>query len=516
MRAKTTPRLLAGTAALAILLAPGPALDGQQEQPWRLSLDEAVELAKRNNPTYLQVQEQVSAASWGVREAYASFLPSVNTSAGLQYVGAGTQRFGIFTGADIGAGTTDYYLSDYSLSLNYQLSGATFFNLASSRADKRAATASVRAAEYNLEFNVTQQYLTALRARDAVEVARRQVERAEENYELATARAEAGAVPGTDAKQAEVERGRAQVALIQAENDYRVQRLILLERIGVPSARPLVLVSEFEVFEPEWGQEELVGRALDAHPQLRSFEATERARKASLRQSQSSYLPSLSLNANWSGFTRELGNTDFILNQARNSIQSNRQSCQFFNQIARGLEGPLEGYPRDCEGDRFRLTDAEERQILERNDVFPFQFQEQPISLGFRISLPVFQGFTRQRQVEQAEVQARTASHNRRAEELRLRTAVTTAHGNLMSAHEVVEIERRNREVAAEQLELARERYRMGAAPFLELLDAQSSMATAERDYLTALYDFHQALAQLEQASGQELRRDRVSDDEGS
>lgn len=504
---------LGAAALMAVFVAVAP-VGAQQQEPWRLSLEEAVELAKRNNPTYLQVREQIGAAEWGVREAYANFLPSVNTSAGIQYVGAGTQRFGIFTGEDIGAGSTDYFLSDYSLSLNYQLSGATLFNLSSARADRDAARARLRAAEYDLEFRVTQQYLATLRARDAVEVAQRQLDRAEENFELASARVDAGAVPGTDAKQAEVERGRAEVGLIQAENDYRVQVLALMEQIGVPSDRPVVLISEFEVFEPRWSEGELVARALEAHPQLRAFNKAEDARVAGLNQARTNYLPSVSARASWSGFTRQLGNTDFLLNQARNSVEGNRQSCQFFNQIARGLDGPLEGYPTDCEGDGYVLTSQEEQQILQRNDVFPFDFQEQPISLSFRVSLPVFQGFSRQRQVEQAEVQARTATQDRRAEELRLRTVVTTAHGNLTSAYRVVEIEERNREVATEQLELARERYRMGAAPFLELLDAQSSMATAERDYLNALYDFHAALAELEQASGQDLRQDRVSDEQ--
>lgn len=507
---------LAGAALVLAVFAVAMAAPAgaQQEDPWRLSLDEAVELAKRNNPAYLQVLERISAAEWGVREAYASFLPSVNASTGMQYVGAGTQRFGIFTGEDIGAGSTDYYLSDYALSLDYRLSGATLFNLSSARADRDAAHARRRAAEYDLEFNVTRQYLAAVRARDAVEVTQRQLDRAEESYELASARAEAGAVPGTDAKQAEVERGRAEVALIQAENDYRVQVLGLLEQIGVLTNRPVVLVSSFDVFEPEWSQGELVARALESHPQLRSFNAAESARRAGLREARTSYLPSVSASATWSGFTRELGNTDFILGQARSSIERRRESCQFFNQIAQGLDGPLEGYPTDCSTASFVLTDEEESQILQRNDVFPFDFQRQPVSLGFRVSLPLFQGFTRQRQVEEAEVQARTATQDRRAEELRLRTVVTTAHGSLASTHRVVEIEARNREVATEQLELARERYRMGAAPFLELLDAQSSMATAERDYLNAVYDFHQALAQLEQASGQDLRQARASDEE--
>jgi len=510
---KKTILALAGAAVAALLLSFTP-LSGQEGGPWRLSLDEAVELAKRNNPQYLQVREQIGAADWGVRSAYANFLPSLTTSAGIQYVGAGAQRFGIFTGEDIGAGTTDYFLSDYSLSLNYQLSGATLFNLSTARADRDAAYARLRAAEYDLQFNVTQQYLAALRSRDAVEVAQRQLDRAEENFELASARRDAGAVPGTDAKQAEVERGRAEVELIRAENDYRVQILALIEQIGVPTDRAVVLVSEFRVFEPEWSQDELVSRALDAHPQLRAFNKAEDARQAGVRQARTQYFPSLSASANWSGFTRELGNTDFLLSQARSSIRGSRQNCEFFNQIARGLEGPLEGYPRNCSADQYVLTDREEQQILQRNSVFPFDFQREPISLNFRISLPVFQGFTRQRQVEQAEVQARTATHDRRAEELRLRTVVTTAHGNLTSAYRVVEIEERNREVASEQLELARERYRMGAAPFLELLDAQSSMATAERDYLNAVYDFHAALAELEQASGQDLREDRVSNEE--
>ena len=60
--------------------------------------------------------------------------------------------------------------------------------------------------------------------------------------------------------------------------------------------------------------------------------------------------------------------------------------------------------------------------------------------------------------------------------------------------------------VATEQLELARERYRLGAAAFLELLEAQTSMATAERDYLNALYTFHGAMWRLEEATGLKLR----------
>jgi outer membrane protein TolC len=100
------------------------------------------------------------------------------------------------------------------------------------------------------------------------------------------------------------------------------------------------------------------------------------------------------------------------------------------------------------------------------------------------------------------------ARFTRRAEELRIQTAVTQAFDDLMTALQVVEIETRNREVAAEQLLLAQERYRLGAAAFLELLEAQSSMAEAERDLLNASYRFHGAIWSLEAAVGERLRPD--------
>jgi outer membrane protein len=104
------------------------------------------------------------------------------------------------------------------------------------------------------------------------------------------------------------------------------------------------------------------------------------------------------------------------------------------------------------------------------------------------------------------EMTAEDARFNRRAEELRLQTAVTQAYDELLTAVEVFGIEERNREVAEEQLDLAQERYGLGAASFLELLEAQSSVAEAERDFLNARYRFHAALWTLEASVGERLR----------
>jgi len=334
--------------------------------------------------------------------------------------------------------------------------------------------------------------------------AARQLDRAQQNYELADARVDVGAVTPTDGKQAEVERGRARVDLIEAESRLRAEKLRLLEQLGVRASGEIELVSEFDIFDPPWTREELVDRALDRHPQLRAYRAQESARKATSRQAWSRYLPDLYLSASWSGRAREIGDENYLLNQAENSLESSKASCETWNRISAGLSEPLPGYPRDC--GTGALTPEQKAQILDRNSVFPFNFTEEPWSLYAQVSFPVFQGFTRQRQVSEAKAAAEDARLDRVAEELRLQTAVTQAYDDLMTATTVVEIEARNLEVAGEQLELAQERYRLGGGTFLELLEAQSSMATAERDYLNARYRFHGAIWSLEAAVGERLR----------
>lgn len=499
--------LLCMTLILLTLLTAVPT--GAQEIQGTLTLDDALELAKRHSPSYLQTANDEGPADWTYRESLGSFLPSFATEISGQYLAPGTPSFGIFSSADLGLDVTDYYYSSYALNLTYNLSGSTFFNLASAKASRRATDARISAAEFELESNVTAQYLAALRARDGVEVAQRQLDRALENQELAQARVDVGAAIPTDGKQAEVEKGRAQVTLLEAQSLYRTEKLRLLEQVGVRADGEMELASEFEVFDPDWSRDALVSRAMERHPSLRAFRAQEDAGDAQVRQAWSRYFPNVYFSARWSGNARQIGDEQYLLNQAQSSVQSQRSSCETWNQISAGLSQPLEDYPRDCS--QYVFDEATRAAVLNRNSVFPFDFQKQPLSLYLQFSLPVFQGFTRQRQVAEARAAADDAEYSRRAEELRVETAVTQAYDELRTAIQVVEIETRNREVAEEQLTLAQERYRMGAAPFLELLEAQSSMAEAERDFLNAKYRFHGAIWALEAAVGERLRPDAAT-----
>ena len=469
-----------------------------------LSLEEAILIAKGSNPAFLAAANDLDPATWQVREAYGQFLPEVTVGGGAQYEYAGVQRFGIFSSADIAVGTTDYLLSNYFLALGWSIDGNTIFQARSARANQRATAARVAADEFTLESAVTLQYLAALRARDAVEVAEGQVARWEQNFELVSARVDAGAVPATDGKQSEVDLGRARVVLLRAENLYRTEIARLMEQLGTHPGAPLELASDFAVFEPEWDRAELIEIATSGHPSLRAAVASEASARAQVNRTRSSYFPTVSAAAVWSGFSRQVGNEEYLIQQAQGSVDRQRRGCEFDNALLAQLPDLPGLTADDCSN--YVLTDQMRRQVLAANETFPLDFTRQPLSLRLNVSFPIFQGFARQRSVAQAHADSRDAMHARRAEELRLRVAVTQSYDDLVTAYRALRIQERNLEVAAEQSELARRRYTLGAAPFLELLDAEDSMEQSERDHLAAVYDFHAAIWSLEAAVGRRLR----------
>jgi outer membrane protein len=53
---------------------------------------------------------------------------------------------------------------------------------------------------------------------------------------------------------------------------------------------------------------------------------------------------------------------------------------------------------------------------------------------------------------------------------------------------------------------LTEERYRVGAATFVELTESRSNFERAAQDRIIAIFDYHQAWAALENAVGRPLR----------
>lgn len=491
-----------GVAGAGVLAAQEPLLPSV---PQSLSLAEALDLAETYSPVYRQTLNDRSPAAWGVRNAYASFLPSLNASSSASYSGAGSQRFltaeFVQPSATIG--------SNYSLTLNWQLNGNTLMAPGVQNAALNAADANIDAAQMNVRAAVVQQYLLVLQARAQVEIQERQVVRNEENLRLARARYEVGQTTMLDVRQAEVAKGQSDVALLQARQAVTVEKLRLFQNLGVPAPDDPALVSlsdTFPIVEPTWSLEELLRTAEEQNPNVLNLLAQENQARWNERAVKSQWLPTLSFAAGWAGFTQQFTNGDFLVQRAQQDAADNRQACDIQNIIHQDVNSRNPGALPLLPCNQFVVTPQDSLDLLAGNEVFPFSFTQQPFSARLTISLPIFDQFNRNLQIAQASAQSDDAAEFRRARELQVRTDVSQQYYGLLVAYQTIEIQQNNRVAAQEQLRLARERYRVGAGTFFELLDAQLVAQQAEADYVNAVYAYHRSIANLEAAVGRQLR----------
>jgi outer membrane protein TolC len=120
-------------------------------------------------------------------------------------------------------------------------------------------------------------------------------------------------------------------------------------------------------------------------------------------------------------------------------------------------------------------------------------------------SLPLFDGFNRERQLYQARAtldQTRTAE---RAEELALRTELDQALGTIDAAAASIDLAEQTVELSAEDLRVTQERYRLGLATILDLQSAQIALRQAEVDLIRRRFDYQIGLARLEAILGADL-----------
>lgn len=487
--------------SVGLVVCPSLAVS-QQPVPATLSLADAISLARQHNPVYRQAIHDRSPAAWGVRNAWSSlWLPTVTASGGISYAGPGEQNF-LTSSFSQNVSTLS---SGYNFQLDWTLNGQTLSQPGLRKAQLNAADADVTGAESNLVTGVTQQYLTVLQARDNAEVARQQLQHDEEFLKLAQARYDVGRASLIDVRQAQVARGSAEVASLRARTAVDVEKLRLFQAIGVSAPVALAsvqLTDTFAVQTPTWQLGDLLAMAEQQNPALRALRERERAAGWGVKAATSSYAPSVSLSAAWSGFTQKLSDVNPTIASIRQSARSDSITCAYAN--AAWFNTGTGQVPLNCS--QLTNTAATERAFLDQNGRYPFNFTPQPFQARLTVSIPLWGNFQQPLQVSQAKAQQQDLQESVRARGLQVQTDVSQAYLTLQTDYQAIAIQDTSRTAAREQLQLATERYRVGSGTFFELLDAQVAALRAETDYIDAVYDYHKALAALEAAVGRPLR----------
>jgi outer membrane protein len=225
-------RVALNTAMGIAVNAPTEVKDTLAYQQFPMDRAALVAEAIKNRPEYRQVKAQADAADAFVRQTFRDFFPNL--------VGSGTYGVTGVTGfpASNSRSTNGFVDSgnewQVGLSLNWSIfdGGGKIARYKEAKANLEASQARVRDTELQVWQSVEQSYLNLGEAEERIGAARKAVESAEENYQLARGRFDAGVANIIELTDAQLALTQAQSTEAQALSDYRIAIANLERSLG--------------------------------------------------------------------------------------------------------------------------------------------------------------------------------------------------------------------------------------------------------------------------------------------
>ena len=272
--------------------------------------------------------------------------------------------------------------------------------------------------------------------------------------------------------------------------------------MGLPVDIGIHLADTFVFDTPIPALGELLQMARQSNPTIEALRSRERVADVGVKQQWGEYLPALSVSTGISGYTAQYRDPNYLVQQAQAAAVGAQASCVEQQDIRTAVGLPND--PSACAG--FTVSDAEAAAIRSGNRKFPFSFTQTPRNVSVGLSFLIFDGFGRRQRRQEALIRQEDASYARRSRELASDADVTTAYLSLETARRTVVLQTKISAKARQDLELVQDQYKVGAATSVELSAARASYAQAENNRIVGLYDYHKAIAALENSVGRPLR----------
>jgi outer membrane protein TolC len=408
-----------------------------------VTLAEAIRLAERTQPAVVQAEGQVRTADAQRRNAWGSFLPSLNAnSSASEFFSEGASRIDPVTGQLTSGNSSN---RSYNTSLSASLDLFTGFRrgaeLRAAKSGQLQAEASLVDTRFQQALTTTNQFFDALSAAQLVGVREASVRRAEEQLKVSVAKLRAGSATRSDSLRSLVTLGSTQLDLIQARTDLATAEANLARLIGEVGRVRAADDSSFHQVVAAVDTQALRTEIEARSPRIQSALAAESAANANVRAARAAYWPSLTLGAN-TGWNASRSTDYTLFNQRQVSLQL---SWSLFNRFDRELAITQ----REASYDLARATANDERRAV------------------------------------QADLTAQLAQ--------------------LDAARAKIDITGTSVAAATEDLRVQQERYRLGASTIVDVLTSQEALNQAEVDVVNARFDYLRAKAQLEALIGRTL-----------
>ena len=394
------------------------------------SLQDCINYAALNNLTVLDAQLDASSAAVNYKQSKQQRLPNLTGSASESYS----------RGYSIDPITSNYVNQDIfstSTSLNTSITlfqGSQLNNQIDQNAlllDQSALF--IEEAKNNITLSLTEAYLQALYYKEAIAVAQNTLAGSQQESKIAKSRYDAGAIAKKDYSDALSQEASNNYELIQAQNSYEAQLLLLRQLLELEPE------TNFDIVDPDidyngstllLDKVDVYHNALNTLPEIAASKLDIDISEKDLDIAKGAYLPTLSLTGSLgSGYT---------------SIQD-----------------------------------------MSFTDQFDINFNQR---LGLSLSVPIFNRGQTKANVQNAKINIEKANIAMRTQEKELYNKVETAWRNARSSQEQLLAAEAARNAAKDSYDLAQKQYEVGAINTTDLVLTQNTYSNAEQNYIQAKY----------------------------
>lgn len=419
----------------------------------RLPLDEAISIALQKNTMLIKMKNAISNSESQVKSAFGDFLPSIGAQAGWNWqrvddIG-GTQRG--FFGDDVITPASVIDSRSYSLGVGGAVTLfdglANYSNLYQKKDQLNIAEYNIKRIKQDIVYETSNLYFNALNASDLLSVREENVKYFAKLYETISERNKLGSVPLADVYTSQVQLGNAELALIQAQNLAETLKSQLLSYLA------LNVMEEYTLVDPSSQNKDL-----DVNTYLKDYSDMDLMVRAALDN-----------------------RFDYKSKEAEVSVAEH------------GVTIAKSGYYPSLSADYSYSTGAVSLSNL---------FDRKVLRVGMTLSIPIFSNFKTEASLEAAEVNVMNVREDLLNLERQIKVEVKQNYLDLTAAKKSLDVAVKNVIAAQENQKINQERYNLGSATILEVLQANRDNIDAQRNKINASYEFYRQYYKLNNTLG--------------
>ena len=325
----------------------------------------------------------------------------------------------------------------------------------------------------NISLTVAGYYFDILFNMELLDVAKEQLAITAEQVKRIAKMVEAGSSAKGDLLNIEAQRSAEELTVVDAENRLTISSLSLQQVIDLPVSKDFTVekphLKEVAVPKDVMTPEQIFDYALVSRPEIKSADLRVQSAEKSLAIARGRITPTLSFGGTWatgysSAITRDVpgasGDTSFVFSGA------------YTEPSHEGVWYPTIKYPSEVTpfGDQLK--------------------QNENKSIGFNLSVPIFNGWSGRTAISSAKIQKDQAALDLEIKKRELRKSIEQAYADAVAALKKYKAAGEKVTAQEESFKYTQQKFDVGMLTSFDFNNAKKELTKAQSELLQAKYDF--------------------------